>query len=154
MSEQAGRVRFAALDALPVTDIAKDQIIAQDGAPIRFSVSDNMTSIRDARLTYIDAARDYQIASVSARNELAETVRISDMQVPLMMDIGQANSIVENRLNRSEPARRSASVSMPVARAPGAGAVVRLPGVDGLWQVERVRLGLQADLDLVALPRR
>jgi len=152
VSEQAGQVSFAALSALPVTAISQSHLVAQDGGPIRYSLNDNMSSIRDARLTYIDPSRDYQIASVSVRNERAETVRISDMQAPLVMDMGQAKSIVENRLNRSEPARRLASLSMPVQHAPVAGSIVTLPETDGLWQVTRIRLGLQANLDLVALP--
>lgn len=152
VSEQAGQVRFSTLSALPVTPIHSADLIAQDGGPIRFTLDDNMTSIRDARLTYIDAAREYQIAMISARQELAETVRIADMQVPLVMDASQAKSIVENRLNRSEPSRRLANLSVPIQSAPAAGEIVTLPETDGLWQVARVRLGLQADLDLVALP--
>ena len=152
VSEHAGQVVFSTLAAMPITAISEDRLAAQDGGAIRFALTDNMSSLRDARLTYIDAARDYQIATISARNELAETVRVADMQAPIVMDPAQAKSIVENRLNRSEPSRRTASLALPVQDAPAAGAIVTLPDTHGVWQVERVRLGLQADIDLIALP--
>jgi len=154
VSEQAGKVHFSALSNLPVRALSSDDLITQEGGPIRFTVDDNMASLRDVRLTFIDAARDYQLATISARNGLAETVRIADLQAPLVMDVSQANSIVENALIRSEPSRRTASLSMRIESAPTAGDIVTLPDTNGLWQVGRVRLGLQADLELVALPNR
>ena len=154
ISEQAGKVHFAALSSLPVRALPFDDLIAQEGGPIRFTLDDNMASLRDVRLTFIDAARDYQLATISARNELAETVRIADLQAPLVMDISQANLIVENAHARSEPSRRTASLSVLIESAPAAGDIVTLPDTQGLWQVGRVRLGLQANLDLVALPSR
>ena len=39
-------------------------------------------------------------------------------------------------------------------RAPAVGDIVTLPDAIGFWQVQRHRLGLQTDLDLVALPGR
>ena len=154
ISEQAGKVHFAALSSLPVRALSFDDLIAQEGGPIRFTLDDNMASLRDVRLTFIDAARDYQLATISARNELAETVRIADLQAPLVMDISQANLIVENAHARSESSRRTASLSILIESAPAAGDIVTLPDTQGLWQVGRVRLGLKANLDLVALPSR
>ncbi len=152
VSETAGRVKFSALSALPVERIEAAHLIDRESGPIHYMLSDNMSSLRDARLTFIDAGRDYQTTVVSARNETAETVRIADMQAPIVMDIAQAKTIVENRLARSEPSRQSASLSMPVHHAPAVGSLVSLPAVDGLWQVGRVRLGLQADLEVTGLP--
>ena len=152
VSEQAGQVRFSTLSSLPVTEISAARLIDQEDGPIQFQIDDNMVSLRDARLTYIDAARDYQIATVSARNELAETVRVIDTQAPLIMDETQARHIVERQLQRSEPSRRLASLSLPLQDAPAAGAVVSLPNAEGLWQVDSVSLGIQADISLVALP--
>ena len=154
VSEQAGKVHFAALSNLPVRALSYDDLIAQEGGPIRFTLDDNMASLRDVRLTFIDAARDFQLATISARNELAETVRIAELQAPLVMDMSQANLIVENALARSEPSRRSANLSMLNERAPAVGDIVTLPDAIGFWQVQRHRLGLQTDLDLVALPGR
>ena len=154
VSEREGRVSFAALSARPVIPISAQHLLAQDGAPIQFTVDDNMTSIRDAQLTFIDATRDYQVATISARNELAETVRIAQMQAPILMDPAQAKSIVENRLARSEPSRRTARFSMPIQSAPNVGDVIVLPETDGAWQVLQIRTGLQADIDCMALPER
>jgi hypothetical protein len=150
--EQAGQVSFAALSALPTTPISAQHLLAQDGAPIQFAVDDNMTSLRDARLTFIDATRDYEIATISARNALTETVRIAQMQAPILMDPAQAKAIVENRLARSEPSRRAARFSMAVQSAPTVGDLITLPETEELWQVVQIRSGLQADINCIALP--
>jgi len=84
-SEHAGQVRFSALSNLAVTALSETDFIDQDGGPIRFTVDDNMTSLRDVRLTFIDASRDYQLSTISTRNELAETVRVADLQMPIVM---------------------------------------------------------------------
>jgi hypothetical protein len=154
VSEKAGQLCFTSLSSVPVKVISQNDLIAQDGGPVRFSIDDTMTSLRDGRLTFINAARDYQLATVSARNEAAETVRVFDFQVPLVMDISQANLIVDNALARSEPARRSARLSLPVNHAPDVGDIVTLPQVEGQWQVARLRHGLQADVDLVKISDR
>ena len=152
VSEHAGKIRFAARHALPIRAISEARLINQDNGPIRYTVDDNMVSLRDARLTYIDAARDYQIATISARNELAETVRIAQLDVPLMMDETLAKLIAERLLARSEPARRRAQISMPLADAISVGSLVTLPNREGLWQVEKLSLGTQADISLFGLP--
>lgn len=154
VSERSGQVIFSSLSSLPVIAVSGARLLAQEAGPIQFTIDDNMTSLRDARLTFIDATRDYQTTAISARDELAETVRIADMQAPLVMDTAQANLIVENRLARSEPARRSTRFSMLVQDAPQSGDLVTLPDSDGLWQVVRVRTGLQADIDCLGLPDR
>lgn len=151
-AERADQVTFSSLLSLPVTAISYDRLLEQDGGPIAFTVDDSLTSLRDSRLTFLDAGRDYQIATISARNELSETVRIADMQAPIVMDIAQAKLIVENRLARSEPSRRSARFSMPPQDAPQPGDLVTLPDTEGLWQVAHVRTGLQADIDCIGLP--
>jgi len=154
VSERAGQVSFAALSSFPVMPISAQDLLAHDSGPIQFTVDDNMTSLRDARLTFIDATRDYQIATISARNELAETVRIAQMQAPILMDPAQAKSIVENRLMRSEPSRRTARFSMPIQEAPNVGDLISLPETDGAWQVVQIRTGQQADIICMALPTR
>jgi len=90
VSEREGRVSFAALSTLPLHPISSEDLLAQEGGPIQYTVDDNMSSLRDARLTFIDATRDYEISTISARNELAETVRIAQMQAPILMDPAQA----------------------------------------------------------------
>ncbi len=154
VSEDAGRVYFGQPKLATPQALLSDQLIEQEGGSIRFSVQDNMTSLKDARLTFIDAGRDYQTATVSARNHQAETVRVSDVQAPIIMDAGQARRSVERLLARSEPARRIASLAVPpvVADSLRAGAVMTLPDTQGLWQIDRLRKGVHTDVDLVGLP--
>ena len=152
VTEHAGQLRFSSMSALSVSEISADRLIAQMDRPIQYTLVDNMSSLRDARLSYIDAGRDYQVSTMSARNELAETVRIADLQAPIVMDISQARNIVERRLAQSEPARRMASLALPVAEAPKVGDLVKLPAAEGVWQVEQLRLGIDAKLTLSAVP--
>lgn len=114
VAEQAGRVVFSSLSSLPILKLSTDRLVEQEGEPIRYMIDDNMASLRDVRLTYIDASRDYQTATISARNELAETVRIAELQAPIVMDITQAKTVTERLLGRTEPARRQASLSVPL----------------------------------------
>lgn len=154
LSENRGRVTFASPNIEGAVEISADDLIAQDGGAIRFSVDGNMASLRDVRLTYIDAGQDYQMATISARRETAETVRIADISVPLVMDIAQARRIVERQLVASEPSRRIARFGLTPRGADSlrAGTVVTLPNTDGVWQVDRLRYGRQVDVDVVGLP--
>ncbi len=154
VSEQAGRVSFAQPNTEKPQPISYDTLIAKEGGSIGFSVEDNMSSLRDVRLTFIDASREYQTATLSARNELAETVRIGDFQAPIAMDEGQARRVVDRQLARSEPSRRVANLTVTplAADALYPGAVVTLPDTQGLWMIDRLRQGLQTDVDLVGLP--
>jgi len=127
----------------PLID-AYDLTVSEHAGRVRFSTRDSMT------VTEISSAR--LIDQTGDPNELAETVRISDIAAPIVMDQGQAINIVERQLSRSEPSRRKASLSLPLQDAPEAGAIIKLPEVEGLWQVENLNLGFQADLSLVALP--
>ena len=152
VSEQAGRVCFAALSSQAVRSIQESELIVQEGGPIRYQIDDDMVSLRDVRLTYIDAARDYQMATTSARHDLSETVRIAELQAPIVMDETRAKIIAKQQLARSEPARRSASFSMPLHSAPAVGNRVILPGSDGTWIINKLSLGSQADVTAFALP--
>ena len=152
VSEWGGQVQFSSLSSLPVETIPLERILEGEGDAIQYSIDDDMASLRDVRLTYIDTSRDYQMATISARNLQAETVRIAEFQAPIVMDVAQAQNVVERLLSRSEPARRSVALSLPVQDAPSVGAVVKLGTADDLWQVDRVTLGEDAKLSLSALP--
>lgn len=152
--EKAGQLVFSNLYALPVRAVTEDRLLARDGGPITFNLDDDLSVIRDVRLSFIDGAKDYQIATISARNEAAAMVRIEALQAPLTMDYTQAKLIVENRLLRAAAARHSARFSMAVQDAPEVGDRLSLPEAEGLWQVVNLRIGQQADLVCVALPEQ
>jgi hypothetical protein len=154
VSENAGRIVFSQPNFSEVRAMSMDDLIAQDQGAIRFSVDDDMSSLRDVRLTYIDAGLDYQMATVSARDDLAETVRVADIQVPIIMDAGQARRVAERQLERSEPARRIASFAVPphVGDRLQAGQILTLPNTDDAWQIQRLRRAVQTDIECVAMP--
>ena len=154
LSENEGVVEFVSLDTSQTQVLSFDDLMAQMNGPIQFSVEDNMTSLRDVRLTFIDAGLDYQTATFSARKEQAETVRVLDISVPIVMDTGQARNLAERQLARSEPTRCLArlAVTPKAAETLQAGSVVTLPDTEGLWQISRLRHGAKVDIDLAALP--
>jgi hypothetical protein len=68
------------------------------------------------------------------------------------MDQTQAKTIADRLLGRSEPARRKAQFSVPLAEGFALGAVVKFPDNNDLWKVENLSLGTQADVTVTALP--
>ncbi|GGX56178.1 phage host specificity protein [Litorimonas cladophorae] len=154
MAVAGGRLFFFQPQLDAPRAISRDELVAQDGGPIRFAVEDDMSSLRDVRLTYIDASLEYQTATLSTRNEAAETVRVADIQVPIVMDAGQARQVIDRQLAKSEPSRRRASFALPtdIGDDLRPGEIVTLPDADGYWQIERLRRGANTDVDLIGYP--
>jgi len=153
-AETGGQVRFFTASSPAVKTLQIDRMIEQEGGPIAFSIEENMSSLRDVRVTYIDAGHDYQMGTFSTRNDLAETIRVSDLQIPLVLDSAQARIIAERRLAQSEPARRTARFSVASKEGEGLfpGAIMSLPDVSGNWQISALHHGHQTDVDLIHLP--
>jgi len=99
--------------------------------------SDSEPRLRDARLHYIDAARDYQIGMTSARNLDAESVRLIDINAPILMDESFARRAATAMLERTLAAEHGVDFELsPVRSDVSIGDVVTLPNVDGAWQIE------------------
>ena len=153
MAETAGQVEFFAPDAKPIFDINPSELIVADMGAITFETEDGSASLRDARVAFIDAGRDYQIGSVSARNDLAATVRVADIRAPLVMDVGHARAVADRVLAQSEPARHTARFAVPpsTARALSAGGRVRLPDTDATWQITSILSGTLSEVSAIQL---
>ena len=105
--------------------------------PIERLKSDREPRLKDVRLHYIDAARDYQIGMTSARNLDAETVRVVDVNAPIMMDESFARHAATAMLARALAAEQRVTFDLSPARFDVAvGDVVTLPDVDGEWYIE------------------
>lgn len=156
LAEEGGIVQFFTPSETPIIGLELNNFIDREGGLIAFSTEDNTASLKDARLTFIDASRDYQTATVSARNELAETVRVADLQAPIVFDPGQARRIVERMLAQSEPARQMArfSLSPQGAERLSIGGRIALPDTEGVWQVVTLQRGDQVDVEAVLLADR
>jgi len=84
---------------------------------------------------YYDPARDYQLGSQSARRD-ASARRAGTIDLAAAVDAASAKAIAEARLAREWAGRTTATVTLPWRRLDvGAGALLSLPGQDGVWRV-------------------
>ena len=145
MSESAGRVRFAigGGTALPLSRGALVQ------GPVARTRSDPETRIRDVRVSYIDAARDYQTGTASARRLAAQSVAVIDVGAPAVLDEGFARHVAERELEAAHAGGEAISFSLPLGTglALEAGDRVELDGVR--WAVSAVETGEQVDVSAV-----
>ncbi len=86
-------------------------------------------------VSYYDPARDYQLGSQSARRD-ASARRAGMVDLAAAVDAATAKGIAEARLAREWAGRTTATVTLPWRRLDiGAGALLSLPGQDGVWRV-------------------
>ena len=86
-------------------------------------------------ISYYDPARDYQLGSQSARRD-ASARRAGAIELAAAIDAPSAKAIAETRLAREWAGRTTATVTLPWRRLDlGAGALLTLPGQDGVWRV-------------------
>jgi hypothetical protein len=100
-------------------------------------------------ISHYDPARDYQIGVQGGQGGRHKVERI---ELPAALPAGEASALAEAALERRLRGRARASVQCGWRRLPiGPGALVRLPGEDGLWRVERRTVDREgARLDLVS----
>lgn len=95
--------------------------------------------LRDVRLHYVDGARDHQTASIFARDLRAETQRILDAQVPIVMDEGFARFSADRLLWRSSALDQSVEFSLsPMRLDLQVGDKITVPEQSGIWQISRM----------------
>jgi hypothetical protein len=86
-------------------------------------------------ISYYDPARDYQLGSQSAHRD-ASARRAGAIDLAAAVDAASAKAIAEARLAREWAGRTTATVTLPWRRLDiGAGALLSLPGQDGIWRV-------------------
>ena len=86
-------------------------------------------------ISYYDPARDYQLGSQSARRD-ASARRAGAIDLAAAVDAATAKGLAEARLAREWAGRTTATVTLPWRRLDiGAGALLSLPGQDGIWRV-------------------
>lgn len=136
MVERAEGLSFVAhINAAPINLKASDiAASAQDGVSV--TKADPEAQLRDVRLHFVDGTRDYQNAAVSARRDGAPTVRVLDIQAPLVMDASMARFTAARLLRRSVTLDRQIDFTLSPSRLDiEVGDVLNLPGEVGVWQV-------------------
>jgi len=135
--EAATALRFVSeANRLPINLTAYD-ISGDLSTPLRHIKSDPEERIKDVRIHFIDASNDYQLGLATARDQLAETVRIVDINAPIVMGRSFARYAADQILERIVRHQRSVTFSLSSQRLDlEVGDYVSLPSLDGIWQIQ------------------
>ncbi len=137
MIETAAGLRFASSGTEDVVALSLDDIAHGEQGPVERIKASPEDRMKDARVHFIDAARDYQLGLASARDLAAETVRVVDIQAPIVMDASFARFTAETILARSVDGQATVNFQLADSRLDiEVGDSVSLPGQDGFWRVE------------------
>ena len=142
MVESAGSVVFRIGGPAPVV-LDATALVA---GPVRRTRDDAETRIRDVRVSYIDAARDYGTASASARQLAAESVATADLIVPAVLDEGFARHVAERELRAAHSGGETLSFALPLGSGLGFEPGDRVIHDGAVWAVESVDAGREVAL--------
>ena len=120
-----------------------------------FGKEDSDQALRDVRVHFIDISNDYQLGSISARDLAAETVRISDLRVPLVMDQNYASFLAEQQLDSHHLSMQNLSLNLSPLAALSfqVGDKISLPDYEGVWRLDNLDIGETAGLSLTRVPQ-
>ena len=138
--ERAQALSFVSDGFEPIVDLSPMDLIDFSAAEPRITRSDMESELLDVRLQFIESAQDYQLGALSARNRLAETVRVLDLAVPIILSRPLANFAAETLLAKSIIGREALSLSLSPARIDlEVGDIIRLPDKDELWLLQEMQ---------------
>jgi hypothetical protein len=137
LSERGGDVVFAI--GGPDSAVLQSEDMLQ--GPVRRARGDAETRIRDVRMTYIDAARDYQLGTASARELPAESVAIADLGVPAVLDEGFARFVAQRELTAAYAGDETLSFSVPLQTGLALEIGDRIQFDDDVWAVDTLEVG-------------
>jgi len=137
LSERSGDVVFAIGGPDSAVLQAEDLL----RGPVTRMRGDAETRIRDVRLTYIDAARDYQLGTASARELSAESVAIADLGVPAVLDEGFARFVAQRELAAAHAGDETLSLSVSLQKGLPLEIGDRIQFDDDVWAIETLEVG-------------
>ncbi len=91
LSEREGVLVFSSQGQTPLHELNPLEFAQTSGPLLVSDRHDPDRKLKDVRLHFIDIGNDYQLGSVAARDLTAETVRVLDLRVPIVMDRAFAN---------------------------------------------------------------
>jgi len=150
LSEHSGHLVFQSPDHSPIHIFDDTDLELSLITPIQFTKADPDQALRDVRVHFIDASNDYQLGSVSARDRTAETVRISDLRLPLVMDQNYASFLAEQQLETHHLAMQSLSIQMSALSTLSfhVGDKMKFKDYAGVWRLDNLEIGDIASLSL------
>lgn len=137
MIETAGGLRFVSLGSEDRINLTLEDLAADSFVTLERTKEDSEGQLKDVRLHFIDGARDYQIGSMSARNLTAETVRVLDVNAPIVMDHTFGRFVTERLLQTA--AISDEVITLPLASGRmdvEVGDTVSIQGLDLSWRIE------------------
>ena len=138
--EAAENLRFVSDGFEVTTDLTgQDLVDGEENLP-RITRTDSESELLDVRLQYIDGTQDYQLGSFSLRNQGAETVRVLDISVPVILSRPVVRWAAETLLENSIINREAMSFALSPHRLDlEIGDIIRLPDDETLWRIESLR---------------
>ena len=155
LSERGGELVFQSPENSVITTLNDSYLEQNLTAPMTFGKEDSDQALRDVRVHFIDISNDYQLGSISARDLAAETVRISDLRVPLVMDQNYASFLAEQQLNSHHLSMQNLSLNLSPLAALSfqVGDKISLPDYEGVWRLDNLDIGETAGLSLTRVPQ-
>ena len=137
VTETAKGLRFASVGTEANLTLTAHDIVGDLSASIEQIKATPEDRLRDVRIHFIDAGNDYQLGLSSARNRAAETVRILDINAPIVMDRSFAELTADRVLARQIDGDTRLNFQLSETRLDvEVGDLISLPNIDETWQVE------------------
>ena len=135
--ETADGLRFASVETEVNLTLTAHDIVDDLSASIEQIKAAPEDRLRDTRIHFIDAGNDYQLGLASARDRAAETVRILDINAPIVMDRSFAKLTADRLLARQIDGATIVNFQLSETRLDiEVGDLMSLPHIDEIWQVE------------------
>ncbi len=135
--ETAQGLRFASDETAATFQLSVDDIIGDLSSAVSLEKTDPEERLKDARIHFIDASNDYQLGFASARDLAAETVRVADINVPIVMDQSFALFAAEQILNRNLQSNETLSFAVTGQRLDlEVGDDVIFPNAELRWKIQ------------------
>ena len=132
--ETASGLRFASEGTAARINLSHGDIAGNLPSALSLIKSDPEQKVRDVRVHFIDMANDYQLGLTSARDRAAETVRVIDINAPLVMDQSFARYAADEILERSLTGEYMIDFTLTQQRPElEVGDEITLPGMEQIW---------------------
>ena len=121
-AEEEGRIVFRHLDETPAVSLSLDDVVQEEDGRLGVARADGADAPREARVRFIDAARDHQVAVVSARRRDAAGRGVASVDAPLSLTPDAAADIAEHVLALARARAETAELTLApahLALAPG-----------------------------------
>lgn len=142
MVETASHLRFVSIGAESVLNLDTTCLAGESPDDIDYIKDDQTLRLKDVRLHFIDPENSYQLGSVSARDQASETVRVLDMNAPLVLAKSFARYACDQILERSHQSGQSLTLNLPPnALDLEVGDLLRIDNNDESWRVESLEFG-------------